>query len=170
MKIVFLDIDGPIINNRYSVAHSDTVFGTFQLLDTVSCLLLKKMCEQCDAQIVLTSARRGEHGYDGWKAIFNAACSGLGERLVRERFKTVNSTESRGYEIDLWLKWASAEFHEEIEAFVIIDDDELQATHQQPVKYLEEKLARTRTYDGISYGNYINAIEILENRKPLFKG
>lgn len=121
MRIIFLDIDG-VLNNLYT----EERFGGYVFVEDERIMLLKKIVDCTDAQIVLSSSwRKGwyykEHypdqaNEDVW--LFEALQSKLSEYGI-ELFGYTEVFGDREKEITQWL-----EKHKKdgIEAYVILDD------------------------------------------------
>lgn len=124
MKVIFLDIDGVLNNDRTKERFEGYVFVSDDKI-----LLLKELIDQTGAKIVLSSTwRRGwfckEHVSEPTSAdlqdirLFEALVSKLKEFDI-ELMDYTEDFGFRGEEIDLWLKqWRG----EPIESYVILDD------------------------------------------------
>ena len=149
MKIIFLDIDGPICTipkyreehkwfmkhrakkytlNRYKIKR-DTLQMNSQCVSA-----LNKLVHETDAKIVISSAWRYNYSVKYFQKIFKSK-GFVGEIIDQtptwEKYKnligikTINDLEyfwqyERGNEIKLWLDWNK---NKQIESFLIIDDD-----------------------------------------------
>lgn len=119
MNIIFLDIDGVLNSVDSAIAyHNWLPRGSRQQmedrLDPVSIGLLKQLCDQTEAKIVISSTwRRGRTTKDFIK-IF--AAYGWHDAPVINRTPVLDT--ERGYEIQEWL-----DSHPEVTNYVILDDD-----------------------------------------------
>lgn len=148
-NIIFLDFDGVLCNPRACIAVGNTG-GVFSYLDPIACLLIKRLCIENNAKLVISSSWRILHDRYSIQAILNANCPGLGNFMfLDDRWRTVSHngcdglTFGRGREIERWVKTYSNQFNR----FVIIDDD----SDMEP--YMDS-LVQTDTYDGIGYNDY----------------
>ena len=145
MKIIFLDFDGVL--NKFS--------------DTESLLYLSKECvgnlntliERSGAKIVISSCWRAHHPMEDLKQILiNAGFKyvdhiiGVTPDLIYEPRKTC-----RGEEISKWLK----ESNENVESFVIIDDDD----DMDPFMHL---LVQTNCDNGLTTDEMERALLVIE--------
>lgn len=115
MRVVFLDIDGVLNSNAY-----DRVRGLYDgVMDESRLPLLKRLLDEGQAQVVLTSSWRRHFDPEGITTDYTG-------RMLEEQFykfdielydKTPELGE-RAKEIEAWL----AGTEEEIESFVILDD------------------------------------------------
>lgn len=155
-NIIFLDFDGVLCNPRACVAVGNTG-GVYSYLDPIACLLVKKLCVDNNAQLVISSSWRIE--YDRWaiQAILNANCPGLGNFMWRgsdwctpNHNGTDGLTFGRGREINAWIKKHYSEFFR----FVILDDE----SDMEP---LMDSLVQCDLYDGIGFQQWRKADNIL---------
>jgi hypothetical protein len=156
-NIIFLDFDGVLCNPRACLAVGD-VGGVFSYLDPIACLLIKRLCDEHNARLVISSSWRILHDRFSLQAILNAACPGLGNKMyMDDRWCTPSFNGctadkfGRGKEIEAWVKTNCQSFNR----FVIIDDD----SDMEP--YMES-LVQTDTYDGIGFQDYLAAEKILK--------
>ena len=158
-NIIFLDFDGVICNPRACLAVRNN--GMYSYLDPIACLLVKRLCEDNNAKLVISSSWRIIHDREGIKGILSAACPGLGEYVWDSAtwWKTTSAVFQndvhggcgRGMEIKHWIDNHYAEFQH----FVILDDD----SDMEP---LMESFVKTDAYDGISFMNFLQAEKILQ--------
>ena len=112
MKIIFLDIDG-VLNSIDSML---SLHGCNESkLDHVSVMLLKRLCEQTDAKIVISSTWRRSRATKDFIEMF-AKHHNWFDAPVISRTPVLNT--ERGHEIQEWL-----DSHPEVPNFVILDDD-----------------------------------------------
>jgi hypothetical protein len=156
-NIVFLDIDGVLCNPRACIAMGD-IGGVFSYLDPVACMLVRRICEEKDAKLVISSSWRILYDRFSIQAILNAACPKLGRYMfMDERWCTPSHNGGdgfefgRGREIQSWIRNYSAEFNR----FVILDDD----SDMDP--YMDS-LVKCDTYNGIGFHEYQSACKILK--------
>lgn len=163
-NIIFLDFDGVLCNARSSLAVGES--GVYSYLDPIACQLVKRLCDKCNAKIVISSTWRLLYDYYALQGILNASCSSLGNYIASPADKMQWRTEHlsgkpRGAEIKEWLETHAGLFS----GFVIIDDD-------NDMEPFMERLVQTDTYNGIGFTDYIKAEEILCSSlsKPVNKG
>lgn len=157
-NIIFLDMDGVLCNPRACLATGNTE-GVFTYLDPIACLLVKKLCDECDARLVISSSWRILHDQYSMQAVLNAACPNLGNKMFFDaKWRTVsgvvsneeNFDDGRGWEIKQWLDTHSSEFNN----FVILDDD----SDMEP---LMSSFVKCDCYDGIGFHQYRAAKRLL---------
>jgi hypothetical protein len=157
-NVIFLDIDGPLCTPRACLAVGNT--NMYSYLDPIACLLVKKLCEECNAKIVISSAWRQEYNQEAMRAILNANCPRLGEYIWRSNvwWKTRDyvhtaewqQTTDRGREIQNWITLHETEFNN----FVILDD-------MADMRPLQDSLVKCDCYDGMGWHQYYAAKKIL---------
>lgn len=157
-NIVFLDMDGVICNPRACLAMGNT--GISSYLDPVACMLVKRLCTENNARIVMSSAWRGMYDKQSLEAILNAACPSLGDLILEDAvwWKTRSwvhsddvNTSDRGREIQHWIFNNMTRFNN----YVILDD-------MADMRPLQDNLVRCDVYDGIGYHQYMSAEKILK--------
>lgn len=143
MKVLFLDIDGPLNNHR-----AGTGLRAFnKLYDPVAVGLINRIAEH-DVKIVLSSTKRK----------FKRDRAGCIRALKKAgaKFQIFSDTpvmgECRGHEIEAWINTRDqATTH-----YCIIDDDSDMLLEQMP------HLVLVSNTDGITYKNYSDAKRILD--------
>ena len=116
MKIIFLDIDGVLNSVDSMVAfHTLGIHDEELTLDTVSIGLLKHLCEIADAKIVISSTWRIGRISPEFVAIFNYY--GWADAPIIGMTGRGGYGSCRGDEIQEWID------HEDVENYVILDDD-----------------------------------------------
>lgn len=155
-NIIFLDMDGVLVNPATCVSVGDT--GCFSYLDPVSCGLVKKLCTEFDCRIVISSSWRLLYNKFAMQGILNAACPLLGnfmymdDRWCTESFNGCSIDEhGRGKEILAWINKYPTEFNN----FVILDDN----SDMEP---LLNNFVKTDAYDGFRFAHFIEARKILK--------
>ena len=158
-NIIFLDIDGVLCTPRACAATDNT--GMSSYLDPIGCQLVKRLCEDNNAKIVISSAWRLTYDNIAMRAILNAACPSLGDFILTDEklWKTQNfvisydneGSSERGLEISGWIYNNAATFNN----FVILD-------YLPDMMPLQDSLVQCNYNDGISYMNYIDADKILK--------
>jgi len=144
MKIIFLDCDG-VLNSMecgFGVPQDDKIQK------------LSKIVDATDAKIILSSSWRYAERYEdsqGVKMLYNSLVNHLKEFGIFIYDSTPILGTQRGLEIDAWLKSSK----ENIEAFVILDDDDDMEPHL-------DHLVKTDYRYGLSDENVKKAIQILE--------
>lgn len=149
-KIIFLDIDGVICTHRGKA--SQGLRNHDDYLEPTACDLVFRLIEEFDAQVVISSTWR-KNGEEYVREAFDSANqSGITEAF-HFIWATPENGKSRGYEIQEWLY---KEFDiKEPEAYLILDDDSDMLESQKP------HLVLTNGYNGISFGDYLKARQIL---------
>jgi hypothetical protein len=159
-NIIFLDMDGVLCNARACIAVGNN--STYTYLDPIACLLVKRLCTENNARLVISSSWRNSHNKASFQALLNAACPGLGELVWDDErwWKTASmvasnewlETSDRGLEIADWVGWNRLSFNN----FIILDD----MADMRPV---QDNLVRCSTYDGIGFFQYEEAGKILQH-------
>jgi hypothetical protein len=159
-NIIFLDFDGVICNPRACIATRDTG-GVFSYLDPIACLLVKRLCEDNNAKLVISSSWRILYDRFSIRGILDAACPKLGSFMYSDdKWCTPSHNGGNGYEfgrgreIHSWIRNYSTEFNR----FVILDDD----SDMEP--YMDS-LVKCETYDGIGYHQWHKAEQILRGEE-----
>lgn len=149
-NIVFLDIDGVLCTPRACVATGNT--GLSSYLDPVACMLVKKLCVDNNARIVISSSWRSTYDQLAVRAILNASCPSLGDLIVDDKdwwctrswvHSDDDDTSDRGREITHWIYNNAYKFNN----LAIIDD-------MADMRPLQESLIRCDVYDGFGYRQY----------------
>lgn len=162
VNIVFLDFDGPIVNHRASLsAGEDRCGGGMSYLDPIACGLVKRLCEEHNARIVVSSSWRTDFDLTTMQAVLGAACPGL-DRFVypdQDHWRTVSYvfseemqiyTSDRGREIAKWLSDNKNVWKD----FVVIDD----MADMRPVM---DRLVKVDAYEGFGFHAYMKAKKLL---------
>ena len=150
MKIIFLDIDGPMVPIRAWVLGYK---GRHELFDPIAVATLLKILKH-DVKLVISSSWRSL-GYD--EVVTALENSGISRKHLHEDWQTKEFPVSpedhmfklRAEEIKEWLSR-----HPEIEDYVAIDDYPLEM----------DKLIHVSSNDGISYENQIKLFHALKVR------
>lgn len=158
-NIIFLDFDGVICNPETCIAEGE--IAGYNYLDPVSCRLVRRLCEEYNCRIVISSSWRKLYDQYALQGILGAVCPSLGHYMYTDdRWKTptINGVpydeHGRGKEILKWINTYSTEF----DNFVILDDD----SDMEP---LMDNFVRTDAFQGFRLKDFIKACEILK-RKP----
>jgi hypothetical protein len=158
-NIIFLDFDGVICNPETCIAEGE--IAGYNYLDPVSCRLVKRLCEEYNCRIVISSSWRKLYDQYALQGILGAACPSLGHYMYTdERWKTptINGVpyeeHGRGKEILQWINKYSSEF----DNFVILDDD----SDMEP---LTDNFVHTDAFQGMRLRDFIKAAEILKGNK-----
>ena len=160
-NIVFLDMDGVLCNPRACLAVGN-VGGMYSYLDPIACMLVKRLCMENNARIVISSSWRLHYDMYAMQAILNANCPGLGYLMFldMEMWRTINinncamDKHGRGREIKDWIDKFSSKFNR----FVILDDD----CDMEP---LMDSFVQCHAYDGIGFHHYNTADSILKGKR-----
>ena len=158
-NILFLDIDGVLCTHRACVATSNT--GLSSYLDPIACLLVKNLCLDNNARIVISSSWRSTYDQLAMRAILNSACPALGDFTLDDIVwwctrswvysDDNDNTSDRGREISHWIYNNYYKFNN----LVIIDD-------MADMRPLQESLVRCDVYDGLGYRQYQDAYRMLK--------
>ena len=144
-KALFLDIDGVLNSNR-----TDELYGTprnfqdMRQFDPVAIGLIRKLCEQVECSIVLSSDWRLVH-------TVHACANGL-DLWIFDRTPYIPE-RPRGYEIQAWL-----DEHPEVETYAIVDDNSNMLESQK------EFFVQTDGREGLLYSDFIVLRHILMGR------
>ena len=154
INIIFLDIDGVLCNPRSCLAVGNSDRG-YTYLDPIACLLIKKLCDECNARLVISSSWRMWFDKSAMAAILNANCLNLGDMILDDHkfWRTKNLNAFKGKEIEDWIKNSALNYIN----FVIIDNN-------NDIGNLSWAHVKTNAYDGIGYMNYLNAKKILNGK------
>lgn len=150
MNIIFLDIDGVLNSERYMRKYGSTGL----VIDPLRLALVKRIVDETDAKIVLTTSWREHWDVDGDR------CDSVG-REINDVFggaglsifdKTPLIDRNREKEIEQWLAC-----NYPIDNFVVIDDCFLDS------KTIRDHFVKTDNYrDGLGEDNTAEAIKILK--------
>lgn len=154
MKIIFLDIDGVLNSVEYTIStqfSKETV--RTEKVDPVKVGLLRFVCEQTGANIVVSSTWR--HGRDAsWFRGFFSSFGWFNPPIIDVTpTQCEASATRRGDEIAEWLK----DFHHSsrwLECVIVDDDNDFHPTQQ-------DMLVQTNNVHGLSLNNAIEMIDIL---------
>lgn len=143
-KILFLDIDGPMIPAKaYFLPGQTRIVSVF---DPCAVGMLLKLISLTGAKIVISSV----HRYQGMRHIEHLfKLNGIPiEHLHDDWHTTMDQSYSRSEEIQIWL-----DAHPSIEPYIAIDDE-----------LLSDTLVKTRcsTYEGFSMANMLECKIALE--------
>jgi hypothetical protein len=145
-KILFLDIDGVLNSRRSCVATGnfpiDLSSKSILHFDWIAINLIKKICKDTKAKIVLSSTWRNICPKEDFIRFFRLPIIDITPRYL---------SSIRGEEISMWLR----ENNHKVEKYVIIDDSSDILKSQEPffVKVNEE--------EGFSYKNYLDVLKLL---------
>jgi hypothetical protein len=134
--------------------------GVASYLDPVACMLVKKLCLENNARLVISSAWRLEYARASIEAILSAACPGLGVLVWEEGdwwrtrgwvYSNDDSTSDRGREIQEWIMANATRFNN----FVVLDD-------MADMRPLQDNLVKCDVYEGMGYAQYKQAEVLLK--------
>lgn len=131
-RVIFLDIDGPVIPPRTLFAQhiaknlntppnglaakfASSIENCTWAPDPVAVLFIQHLAQETNAKIVISSTWRG-HGKEDFTKSFLEF--GFDPSYLHEDWRTGRTLENRTMEIQEWL-----DRHPEIESFVTIDDE-----------------------------------------------
>lgn len=142
MKVLFLDIDGVLNSTRSAIAFDGySSFHNFDKFDDVAVGLIRKICEETNTKIILSSTWRLSKD---WKKLKNLLNLPIIDRTPRKL------SSIRGEEISMWLN----NFY--VDKYVIVDDDSDMLKDQLPY------FVQTNSNNGLSYENYEKLMELLK--------
>lgn len=140
-RVLFFDIDGVVNSERSNAAFGgyphDFSAAELAKFDPVALALIRKLCDACDAWVVLSSTWRLYH-----KAEQAAAAL---ELPVIDVTPDHGSYDTRASEIAAWLA-----AHPEITQFAIVDDVPVFDSHPE----LQARFVQTDPMAGLSLNNY----------------
>jgi len=146
-KIIFLDIDGPMIPVRayYMLNQTKPLVTVF---DPCAVSLLLRLLEDANAKLVISST----WGVKGRDAVVQVlAANGIDETFLHEDWITPRKLSSyRCHEIRWWL-----DNHPEVSHYVAIEDEYL------PPEFVRNAV-KCDTYEGFSWRNYLECRMYLE--------
>lgn len=141
MKVIFLDIDGPMIPVR--AYHLPEQTKPASVFDSIATALLNRLIKDSGAKLVISSTWR-QLGRE--KVVAVLVKNGIDPTHLHEDWQTpLTWGSNRDREISLWL-----EDHPEVTNYVAIDDEQL---HVDIITFA----VKADTYDGLSYRNYLEA-------------
>lgn len=158
-NVVFLDMDGVVCTTRACVAMGNVGAG-FTYLDPIALMLVKRLCMENNAKIVMSSAWRQWYDKTAMEAILGAACPSL-DRYIWPHFKDwrtssfdfqneASDTSDRGREIKRWIDEHETDFNN----FVILDD-------MADMRPLQANLVRCDLHNGIGFEEFKAAERML---------
>ena len=163
MKVIFLDVDG-VLNNMYSKSRCQGYTG----IDIDKVERLKEIVDATGAKIVLSSTWRLGYNKDGHRLkkhgdYLKRKFDKVGVVLYSVTPDLGKNGYYRGREIKQWIM----DCGEEIERFVIIDDEMYDFNEQ---RLIENWLATSyySTFGGLQPDHVQKAIDYLNNRAPLY--
>src|SRR5271170_150041 len=177
MKVLFLDFDGVLNSYRFMLEERGMGRTGVAGLDPKAMTHVNYICGKTDAMIVVSSSWRYGRTLGELKDILSAVgCTAIvrdvtpqpheiangklatafaeqGMNLTEEEAKrTLIIARGRGHEIDAWLRvWSEVE---DIESFVVLDDDSDIAPH-------EDRHVKTEFHSGLTSEHVPMALEIL---------
>ena len=146
-KVLFLDIDGVLNSFRSAHAFGEFPHGfddsNYAKFDHVAVALIRRLCKDSGAKIVLSSS---------WRVIHRFEEVGLKLDLpIIDRTPSLNNRgRIRGDEIKYWLDFNKCS------CYAIVDDDGDMLEEQLPY------FVRTSIENGLSYENYLQLNSLLE--------
>lgn len=144
-KIIFLDIDGPMIPGRAFMLPENYKKRATRF-DPIAVALLNKILENGDIELVISSVWR-LFGYE--KICETLKNNGIDTAFLHEDWDTdriyEGASSNRVAEIKKWLKE-----HPEVKSYVVIDDKDLKIDNFVQVSY----------QDGLLWCHYLKVCEI----------
>lgn len=150
-KIVFLDFDGVI-----------TTLDSDWTIDEDKCALVKEICDNTGAKIVISSSWRHntlsetieKENLQDWS--LKNYCIGITKRCFLTGDSRFTEIPRRGIEIEQWLREYKANNLDTNIQYVILDDNTYDLLYIQ-----KDNVVQTDSYNGISEENVEQAISIL---------
>ncbi len=150
MNIIFLDIDGVLCTHRARASHGLNSTQN-KCLDPVACRFVAQLIKEFDAQVVISSTWRMQ-GRDQFVDVLLRAGQSELINALHQNWATDKGGRCRGEEIQVWLDSARLK---SVSHYVILDDDSDMLSKQMP------NLVKTNGYNGLSFGDYLKARQIL---------
>ena len=150
MKIIFLDIDGVVCNQKCWKSREDE--DGHHIFDQNCLKLLEKIIEKTEAKIVISSTWRFL-GLESLKDLFRLRGFKYYNQIID--ITGEDNCRLRGVEIYQWIEEFKKK--EKLESYVIIDDD------SDMLYWQRNYFVKTNTYKGINGHNANKAIKILNN-------
>ena len=160
MRIIFLDIDGVIATPDTLIAYKKIMW----CIDPTKALMVKRLCEDTDAKLVISSSWKTLHTYHTFMDLMTAygldeylfcdrteAASESDEEWKQRLWKTPNGGKIRGEEIDQWIEEFKSRGYE-LDEWIILDDDS-DFTQDQ----LKKHLIQTDGDIGFNYKDFYRA-------------
>lgn len=148
MKVLFLDIDGPLVNHRSHLVMQELDQGMMSSFDPISVGLVNLICQNTGAKIVISST---------WRLIHPDIKEILTAHGIKDEFHPDYKTpvtrmgHGRGAEIKSWL-----DNHPETKHWCAIDDNT-----SGFVGDLKDGLVKVNVFDGIGLNDYQKAVSLL---------
>lgn len=151
-KVIFLDIDGPLVNHRTEIGSK--THGLMGRFDPIGVNMVNTLLEDFKAKLVISSTWRMQYGIY-MHHVLNVA--GIHTMHLHENDETPRGPEvnyrigkdSRGIEIQAWL-----DKHLDITNFLIIDDAQMS-------KPLSSNAVKISEIEGILHKDYLKMRSIL---------
>ena len=150
MKIVFLDLDGVVVNTLGSMIYSSGI------IEQRSVALLNKALKDLDAKIVISSSWRICADILSMSKYLELMGFDTGLLYYDHKYwQTDNYTGIRGVQIDRWL-----EHNPGVKNYVIIDDDSDMLEHQL------KRFIHVDGLEGFGVRDYFRLINLMQNNDP----
>jgi hypothetical protein len=140
VKVIFLDVDG-VLNSM----ESTLLYKTMNRLCPVRVGMVKRLCEEAGAEIVVSSSWRAPSLESTKGVLAEAGAKSLGPFIIGQTPRMVGK---RGHEIAAWLK------DNPVDAYVILDDDSDMLPGQA---FVHTSMAR-----GFCLDSYLDALKLLK--------
>ncbi len=157
MKIVFLDIDGVLNSEQLMVKLGPDLWGDGEILDPLAIDRINALTDVTGAKIVISSSWRIAYEWDELVSILKN--SGVKAEIIDRtpRFHY----DDRADEIWSWLD----NTQENVETYVILDDDRLERKRDNSDPVLDMHFVRTSWLDGLQDRHVEAAIKVLNETK-----
>lgn len=150
-KIIFLDIDGPMIPVKCYMLPGHTT-SSARTFDPCATAMLLRIIDLSGAKIVISSTH-GQRGYDHCVRLLDT--NGIDPALLHDDWITPRRMSSyRIHEIQWWL-----DAHPETAHYVAIDDEQLDT------EWIKNSV-QCDGYEGFSFRNYLECCMFLDCVEP----
>lgn len=144
-KVVFLDVDGPMIPVRAYFLPNQTPLVT--VFDPCAVSMLNRILRKSKALLVISSLR-GQDGKNKCKELLDL--NNIQSSLLHDDWITPRISHDRAKQIADWLI-----IHPEITHYVAIDDEDLDMS-------VITNAVLCDTYEGFSHRNYLECLQFLD--------
>jgi hypothetical protein len=161
MYLIFLDIDGVLNSKRtgcaYSLRGPDPVAAkqgkiVEPLLDPVAVLMIRRLCQETSAKIVISSSWRDYFSVEEFIRMFDEEYGWKNAPIIGKT-DWISITPRRLGEIQSFLEDFESEYKETLEAFVVLDDS-VPRDHWPNIVNVDDD-------EGFTYKNFLEAMDIL---------